>query len=163
MHRTNRAIMIGGASIAGTLLVLQLGHVVSREVAAWTAMAIFGVASFAPLARRKPDGDAVLGSGALPDWLDASESLIEFVQRRGNVLYVWGSELGGGLAVLRASLERPLDIQFEEVLRDPFRLRLATDIAPGELRLRYRSWPRQKILVDAGEFAGDGEGGADGG
>ena len=76
---------------------------------------------------------------------------------------MWGDELGGGLAILRAALERPPDIEFDEVLHDPFRLRLASDIDPAELRLRYRSWPREKILVDAGQFAGEGGGGIDGG
>jgi hypothetical protein len=98
------------------------------------------------------------------DWLDVSEDLVEFVQRRSNVLYVWGEEIGGGFAMLRASLERPRGIQFDEVLQEPFRLRLATDIHPPQIRLRYRSWPHERILVDAGQFAGDGGGGAiDGG
>jgi hypothetical protein len=149
--------------VAGALLALQLGHLISREAAVYAVVAIFAVAMFASLAGRRARTHEVGPVRVVPDWLDASESLIEFVQRRGNVLYVWGDELGGGFAILRAAFERPPGVEFAEVLHDPFRLRLAVDIDPPELRLRYRSWPREKVLVDAGQFAGDGGGGPDGG
>jgi hypothetical protein len=162
VHRSDRALTISSAAVAGALLALQLGHVISRAVAGYAVVAIFGVATFASLARRRAESNEVVLESAVPDWLDVSERLIEFVQGRGNVVYVWGDELGGGFAILRAALERPPDIEFDEVLHDPFRLRLASDIDPAELRLRYRSWPREKILVDAGQFAGEGGGGVDG-
>ena len=160
MGNTRGLTVLAGA-IAGALLVLQLAHVLSGWTASWIALPLFfgGGIAWEWYRRRQQLEQNSLTSSGWPDWLDIEDEVVEFVQRRSNVLYVWADVVGGGFGVLRCSTDRPAGQDFNEVTRSPFRLRIATDIDPLELRIRYRSWPRERLRIDGGEGAGDGGGG----
>ena len=145
MAAKGRTVTVAAAGVALILLLAQFVGLLSRDAAADVAVGVVGVSLVASLLWQRRNRSPSDSTSDAPDWLDVSDEVAEYIQRHGNVLYVWGKDIGGGFAVLRGSLDRPVDVEFDEILRDPFRLRIALGLTrPPELRIRYRRWPAEQ-------------------
>jgi hypothetical protein len=88
--------------------------------------------------------------------ITVTDRALDYAGRNGGAIYLWGSGGGGGWTFVHAAVDRPWGMAFETLVERPVLLAVADNIAPFQVTVDARRWPRRGLSAVGGPPAGGG-------
>jgi hypothetical protein len=83
-----------------------------------------------------------------------TQPAFDFAAKSGRTVHVWDEDFGGAWLRIRAGLEPPPGIEFQEIRYGTDRFRVSFRVVPSRVVVMLRRWPRPKLVAVGNDSPG---------